>query len=186
MMLAGAGYLAEQASAKETGKAIRVAVVGTGARGSDLIRKLNTIQRARIVAVCDNYPPHLEQGQKYAKGAKAFADYAKMLRHIAADAVVVATPLHTHFPMCMKAIGAGRAVFCEKDDVLFNRPGERTRCRRTKNRDGISGRTAAARQRNLPPGGCNGRHRHARTHHGHQMSMASQQQLAPPSAREAG
>ena len=50
LMLASAGCLAERASADEGGPEVRVAVVGTGARGSDLIRKLTTIQRARIVA----------------------------------------------------------------------------------------------------------------------------------------
>lgn len=94
---------------------VRVAVVGTGARGSDLIRALSTIERAEVVAVCDDYPPHLERGAKYAgPQAKAYADYARMIREVKPQAVVVATPLNLHFEMCMAAIDAGCAVFCEK------------------------------------------------------------------------
>jgi predicted dehydrogenase len=94
---------------------VRVAVVGTGGRGSDLIRSLSTIERARIVAVCDDYAPHREQGQKYAgAGVQAFGDYAQLLREVRPQAVVVAVPLHLHFEVCQAAIEAGAAVFCEK------------------------------------------------------------------------
>ena len=100
---------------KEVGPAVRIAVVGTGARGSDLIRSLTTIERANIVAICDDYPPHLERGKKYA-GPKAatYSNYAQMLREAKPEAVVVATPLHLHFEMCMAALDAGCDVFCEK------------------------------------------------------------------------
>ena len=114
-VMACAGSVAEPVSAADRTKKVRVAVVGSGGRGSDLIRALSTIERACITAVCDDYPPHLEQGIRYAGGeAKAFSDYGKMLREASADAIVVATPLHLHFPMCLQAVEAGRAVFCEK------------------------------------------------------------------------
>ena len=45
---------------------ISVAIIGTGGRGSDLIRALTTIDELALIGVCDNYPPHLEQGAKYA------------------------------------------------------------------------------------------------------------------------
>jgi predicted dehydrogenase len=99
-----------------TEKKVRVAVVGTGGRGCDLIRALTTIDAADLVAVCDDYAPHLANGAKYAgPQAKAFAEFAKLLKDVRPDAVVVAVPLHLHFPMCMDALAAGvPAVFCEK------------------------------------------------------------------------
>jgi predicted dehydrogenase len=113
--LALAGYFVNEARGNEAESPVRVAVVGTGARGSDLIRSLNTIERAKIVAVCDDYPPHLEQGVKYAgPEARGCDDYSQMLREIKPEAVVVATPLYRHFAMCMEALDAGCAVFCEK------------------------------------------------------------------------
>ena len=92
-----------------------MAVVGTGGRGSDLIRALSTIDGAEIVGVCDDYAPHLEKGRSYAgPGARGFGDLATMLREVAPVALVVATPLDRHFAMCRDAIEAGCSVFCEK------------------------------------------------------------------------
>lgn len=94
---------------------VRVAVVGTGARGCDLIRALSTIDGADIVAVCDDYPPHLERGRTYAgPKARSFDDLSKMLTDAAPAALVVATPLDRHFNMSRQALEAGCAVFCEK------------------------------------------------------------------------
>ncbi len=114
LALAGAGYFAGEGRGEEQ-PPVRVAVVGTGGRGSDLIRKLTTIERAAIVAVCDDYAPHLERGVKYAGAdVRGFDNYSRMLREMKPQAVVVATPLYLHFPMCREALDAGCAVFCEK------------------------------------------------------------------------
>jgi predicted dehydrogenase len=94
---------------------VRIGVVGTGARGCDLIRALSTIDGAEIVAVCDDYPPHLKRGQEYAgPKARAFDRFDAMLGEAKPQAVVIATPLDRHFAMCREAIDAGSAVFCEK------------------------------------------------------------------------
>ena len=94
---------------------VRVAVVGTGGRGSELIRQLTTIERANVVALCDDYAPHLERARTYAEpGVLAFVNFADMLKHVKLDAVVVATPLDRHYEMCRAALAAGCAVFCEK------------------------------------------------------------------------
>lgn len=102
-------------AAEEAADRVRTAVVGTGGRGSDLIRALSTIRRAELVAVCDDYAPHLEQGLKYAgDGVAGYADFSKMLREAKPQAVLIATPLVRHAEMCLQALDAGCAVFCEK------------------------------------------------------------------------
>lgn len=94
---------------------VKIGVVGTGGRGTDLIRKLSTIERADIVAVCDNYKPHLERGAEAAgEGVRRYEVFQDMLEAGGIDAVVVAAPLYLHFEMCRDAIKAGYAVFCEK------------------------------------------------------------------------
>jgi predicted dehydrogenase len=95
--------------------AVRVAVIGTGARGSDLIRALTTIEGVELVGVCDDYPPHLEQGVKYAgTKAKTFADYRKLLDDLKPQAVVVAVPLHLHYQVAADSLAAGCDLFLEK------------------------------------------------------------------------
>lgn len=94
---------------------VRVAVIGTGARGSDLIRVLTTIEGVELVGVCDDYPPHLEQGAKYAgPKAKTFADYRKLLDDLKPQAVVIAVPLHLHYQIAADCIAAGCDLFLEK------------------------------------------------------------------------
>ncbi len=94
---------------------IRVAVIGTGGRGSDLIRALTTIDDVELIAVCDDYPPHLEQGAKYAgPQAKTYADYRKLLDELKPQAIVIAVPLYLHYQIASDCLNAGCDVFLEK------------------------------------------------------------------------
>jgi predicted dehydrogenase len=97
------------------GEAVRVAVIGTGARGADLIRALTTIEGVELVGVCDDYAPHLEQAAKYAgPQARTFADYRKLLDELKPQAVVIAVPLHLHYQVAADSLAAGSDVFLEK------------------------------------------------------------------------
>lgn len=107
---AAAAALAEQKL-----EPLRVAVIGTGARGSDLLRSLTTIEGVDVCAVCDDYPPHLQQAVRYAgPGAATFADYKKLLDAARPRAVVIAVPLDLHYQVAGDALAAGCDVFCEK------------------------------------------------------------------------
>lgn len=94
---------------------IKVAVIGTGGRGTDLIRKLSTIDGVEIVAICDNYPPHLQKAHKVA-GPQAiqYEDYRKLLKEVQPQAIVIAVPLYLHFEVAKAGLEAGSAIFCEK------------------------------------------------------------------------
>ena len=114
-LIGSALALAGTGATRAEDEPLRVAVVGTGARGCDLIRALSTIDDAEIVAVCDDYPPHLERGRSYAgPKTRGFDDLATMLQAVAPKALIVATPLDRHFAMCRQGIDAGASVFCEK------------------------------------------------------------------------
>ena len=94
---------------------VRVAVIGTGGRGCDLIRALTTIDGVDLIAVCDDYPPHLEQGAKYAgPQVKTFSDYRKLLDESKPQAVVIAVPLYLHYKVAADCVRAGCDVFLEK------------------------------------------------------------------------
>lgn len=96
---------------------VRVASIGTGGMGSQHLRDgLGRAHNIKIVAVCDVYIPHLAGGYKNAGGGdvKMYMDYREMLDKEELDAVVIATPLHTHYAITMDCLDAGKYCFTEK------------------------------------------------------------------------
>src|SRR5258706_8889440 len=81
---------------------VRIAIVGTGGRGSDHIKAFSKVAGCRIVAVCDADESHLgkavQNAEKAQKGqkVKGFGDYRKLLEDKEIDAIATATPNHWH------------------------------------------------------------------------------------------
>ena len=70
--------------------------------------------RVEIAVLCDIYQPSIDSTLKLVPGAKVCMDYRKVLDDKSIDAVVIATPLNSHYPIAMDAFDAGKHVFCEK------------------------------------------------------------------------
>lgn len=93
---------------------VRLGLVGVGTRGNDHIAHLLQTPGVELVALCDDYAPHLEAGLAQVKGAKGFSEFRKMLEMPGLDGVLIATPLYLHAQMCLDGFSAGKHVFCEK------------------------------------------------------------------------
>jgi predicted dehydrogenase len=93
---------------------VRLAVIGTGSRGTRLLLNLQRTPGVEIVALCDDYEPNLRKALALVPAAQSFADYRRVLELRDLDGVVIATPLHQHAPICLAAFAAGQHVFCEK------------------------------------------------------------------------
>jgi predicted dehydrogenase len=74
----------------------------------------STCSKSLIIAICDIYEPHLEQGQSIVPNAKAFDDYRRLLEVKELDGVIITTPLHEHAKATIDALDLGIHVFCEK------------------------------------------------------------------------
>ncbi len=123
LWLLGSGASALGYSANEK---LNVAVVGVGGRGrADMMGvagerkekgKPTVYEGENIVALCDVDDRELARAGADFPKAKKYNDFRKMLdehhRHI--DAVVVATPDHTHAVAAMAAMRLGKHVYCEK------------------------------------------------------------------------
>lgn len=92
----------------------RIAVIGAGSRGRHLMTFLNRNEKAEIVALYDIYQPSLDRALERAPGAKVYKDYREILDNKEIDALLIATPLNTHYDFVMQAMDAGKHVFCEK------------------------------------------------------------------------
>ncbi len=94
-------------------------VIGTGGRGSYLLRHMVGMSNARCVAVCDIYEPSLKSGAKTAAtNPREYKTHEELLADKEVEAVVIATPLYAHFPVTKDALLAGKHVFCEKSLVF--------------------------------------------------------------------
>lgn len=125
----GAGWTAVRKEARERAREagesrLRLAVIGAGVSGSDIIQRLLSRERSakdvEVVAVCDVYRPRLERATALAQleAKNSFSDYTKVLARKDVDAVVIATPPHWHFRMTMDAMNARKDVFLEPPMAL--------------------------------------------------------------------
>ena len=90
-------------------------MIGTGSRGSYLLKHLKNIDNGRCVALCDIQQEALDRGKAtIGNNPKTFKDYRELLALKDVDAVFVTTPLFVHFPVTRDALMAGKHVFCEK------------------------------------------------------------------------
>jgi predicted dehydrogenase len=104
-VLGGAGHVAPS-------EKLNVAGVGVGGMGKS---NLEMLAGENIVALCDVDDEYAAKTYEQYPKAKKYRDYRKMLekqKHI--DAVVIATPDHTHAVIAMAAIKMGKHVYCQK------------------------------------------------------------------------
>jgi len=114
--MGGAGLWAARrtiwAQVKSPNEKLNIAGIGVGGRGADDIAGVST---ENIVALCDVDERRAAQTVKRFPKAKRYADFRKMLDEVKEiDAVVIATPDHTHAPAAVMAMKLGKHVYCEK------------------------------------------------------------------------
>ena len=92
---------------------VNIAVIGVGGRGR---ADLKGVGDENIVALCDVDLRQTGKAYEQFPKARRYRDFRKMLDDVEdqIDAVVVATPDHTHAVACMAAIQRGKHVYCEK------------------------------------------------------------------------
>jgi predicted dehydrogenase len=93
---------------------IRVGVVGLGYWGPNLLRVLSGITHCHISAICDLDPDQLEVFGRRHPEARATTEYRDLLEDPEIDAILLATPVRTHFELASRTIEAGKHVFVEK------------------------------------------------------------------------
>jgi predicted dehydrogenase len=98
---------------------VQYGFIGTGSRGTYLLRHLKGVDNGRCVAVCDIYEPSMKNAaQTIGTNPKQYKDYRELLADRNVEAVMIATPLYMHFPATKDALLAGKHVFCEKSLVF--------------------------------------------------------------------
>ena len=92
---------------------LRYGLIGSGMMGHEHIRNLALFDGVTVAAVSDPDAGMRESAAALA-GARAYACHAEMLAAGGLDALLVASPNHTHHRILLDVLGAGIPILCEK------------------------------------------------------------------------
>src|SRR5690242_13872321 len=90
------GSLLRGAEQTAAGRKLNIAMIGIGTRGTPLFKEILPLATANVVALCDVDSAHLAKAGEMAPGATRHADFRDALKQPGIEAVVIATPDHTH------------------------------------------------------------------------------------------
>jgi predicted dehydrogenase len=93
---------------------LKVGVVGLGYWGPTLLRALVEVEGVEVDWICDSDSGSLERFTRRYPAIRATTRIDDLLADPELDAVVLATPVFTHFYLASRALNAGKHVFVEK------------------------------------------------------------------------
>ena len=94
---------------------VRYGVIGGGDMGREHIRNLALVPGATVVAVADPFEPSRTAARRLAgEAVAAYENYRELLARAPVDAIVIATPNHTHADILGDALRTDKAILVEK------------------------------------------------------------------------
>lgn len=91
-----------------------IGIIGTGYWGPNLLRNFSENEAATVSWICDLDAKRLASlGRRY-PSARTTENYQDLINDPALDAVVIATPVDTHYRFALDALNAGKHVLVEK------------------------------------------------------------------------
>ncbi len=127
--VAGAGLLLDACKSDSAAKTavggksslntINIALIGYGEEGKVLLESLLNIEGVKLVALCDIWDYHLNEGSRYlgkiGNQVRTYENYEDLLaKEKDLQAVIITTPDFWHAPMTNTCLKAGLHVYCEK------------------------------------------------------------------------
>src|SRR5688572_27604496 len=93
---------------------MHVGVIGCGYWGPNLIRNLIASRRCDAITVCDANLENLARASERFPQLGFVANVEDLLADPSIEAVLIATPVSTHFPLAEACLSAGKHTFVEK------------------------------------------------------------------------
>ena len=93
---------------------MKIAVIGCGYWGPNLVRNFIQCNRVRELICCDLDAKRLARMKNLYPSATILGDYKELLEMPDLDAVAIATPVKTHHPIAKEFLSRGKHVFVEK------------------------------------------------------------------------
>ena len=119
--LAGAAVMPSSVFAILKDNPIRLGLIGYGQRGSGVAKLLAGIKSIRLTAICDVDEKRLSEARSQLgdKDVKYYNSYNALLSDKKIDAVIIATPLYSHYQISSDSLAANKHVYVEKT-MTFN------------------------------------------------------------------
>ncbi len=95
---------------------MRVGQAGLGAWGKNLVRNVDDLADLRWI--CDASEGRRAEFARRFPGARSAASFEELLADPELEAVVIATPVPTHYALAKQALEAGKHVFVEKPPAM--------------------------------------------------------------------
>ena len=90
-------------------------IIGTGIRGTDLLKAARQVPAGMCVGAADLYTTrHRAAKEAWGGDIPVTGDYRSLLDRKDVDAVLIATSDHLHRRVTLDAVAAGKDVYCEK------------------------------------------------------------------------
>jgi predicted dehydrogenase len=104
-----------------TDQAVRVAVVGLGYWGPNLVRNFFELPETELVAVCDLDAGRIERTCRRYPAVRRTTSYYALLDDPSIEGVAIATSVRSHFELARAALEAGKHVLVEKPMAASSR-----------------------------------------------------------------
>ncbi len=114
--LAVSGPALHAARAQAAAEALTAAFIGTGGRGTYLLKGTLALPGVKVVAVCDIQSDRLDRAASVAArdNPQTYSEWRRIIDRKDIQAVFIATPCDLHVEMALAALRAGKHIYCEK------------------------------------------------------------------------
>lgn len=99
---------------KRNNAIIKTAVIGYGYWGPNLVRNFSETENTSVIYCCDLNEERLKQVKNKYPSIIVTKNYNRILSDPQINAVIIATPLSSHYTLAKKALEAGKHVWIEK------------------------------------------------------------------------
>src|SRR5207244_11878704 len=93
---------------------VRIGVVGLGYWGPNIVRNLHELDAAEPIWICDLRPEVLRRVGRRFPNPRCSTRFEDLLDDETVEAVVIATPVSTHYALAAASLAAGKHVLVEK------------------------------------------------------------------------
>ena len=97
---------------------IKWGIIGTGNIARAFAEGLAGVPEAELYAVASRTPDKAEDFAKRFGFGRAYGSYDELFSDSSVDVLYIATPMASHYDICISALENGRNVFCEKSVTL--------------------------------------------------------------------